>query len=151
MLGIVTRSTIRCKTMTNLVSPFTVANSAIHVTIAGFNNEPLKVRGKNNLLRAFKPRSYRHIVINSAGTLTSFAPNACYSMTDSDVYLNSGWYSPKGQEQEFPGSSSTLTPIYQYGTYTYSLDTSISHRKGSQESSIFFSYSVFNFMIFLAG
>ncbi|MDQ6866799.1 MAG: hypothetical protein M3044_23630 [Thermoproteota archaeon] len=82
------------KTMTNLVSPFTVANSAIYAP--GFNNEPLKVCGKNNLLRAFNPRSYRHTVINSVGSLTRLAPNAAYFMTGSEVYLNSGWLLPEG-------------------------------------------------------
>lgn len=115
--------------MTNLVSPFTVANSAIHVSIAGFNNEPLKVRGKNNLLRAFKPRSYRHTVINSAGTLTSFASNAAYSMTDSDVYLNSGWLLPGRTRTRISWIFKYTPTIYQYGTYTYTQDASISHRK----------------------
>jgi hypothetical protein len=65
----------------------------------GFNNEPLKVPAKNNLVRAPNPRSYLYTAINSAGTLTRFTPNAAYSITGSEVYLNSGWLLPPRKDK----------------------------------------------------
>jgi len=49
-----------------------------------------------------------------------FAPNAAYSITGSEVYLNSGWVLPKGQEQGFPGSPNMHALAFQKaGTYNY--------------------------------
>jgi plastocyanin len=41
-------------------------------------------------------------------------------MNGSEKYVNSGWLLPKGQEQDFPGSSNTFTVTFQKaGTYNY--------------------------------
>jgi plastocyanin len=112
------------KTMTNVVGPFAVPNSTEFVALPpGSNNEALKVPGKNNVVIAFNARSFVPTVIDSSGTAKEFAPNAVYSVTGTEKYINSGWLLPKGQEQGFPGASNTFTLTFQRpGTYNYSCE-----------------------------
>ena len=110
------------KTMTDIVSPFAVPNSTQFAAIpANSNNEPLKVPGKNNVVIAVNARSFVPTVIDSQGSVKHFAPpNAAYTMNGSEKYVNSGWLLPKGQEQYFPGSSTSFTVTFQKaGTYKY--------------------------------
>jgi plastocyanin len=55
------------------------------------------------------------------GSVKHFAPpNAAYTMNGSEKYVNSGWLLPKGQEQVFPGSSTSFTVTFQKaGTHSY--------------------------------
>ena len=47
-------------------------------------------------------------------------PNAAYTMNGNEKYVNSGWLVPKGQEQLYPGASTTFTVRFQKaGTYSY--------------------------------
>ena len=112
------------KTMTNVVGPFAVSNSTEFVALPpGSNNEALKVPGKNNVVIAFNARSFVPTVIDSSGTAKEFAPNAVYSVTGTEKYINSGWLLPKGQEQGFPGASNIFTLTFQRpGTYNYSCE-----------------------------
>ena len=110
------------KTTTNIVSPFALANSAQLSPIPpNSNSEPLKVPGKNNVIVAVNARSFVPTVIDSQGNVKHFAPpNASYIMNGSEKYVNSGWLLPKGQEQYFPGSSTSFTLTFQKaGTYNY--------------------------------
>ena len=110
------------KTMTDIVSPFAVPNSTQFAAIPpNSNSEPLKVPGKNNVLVAVNARSFVPTVIDSQGNVKHFAPpNAAYTMNGSEKYVNSGWLLPKGQEQYFPGSSTSFTVTFQKaGTYNY--------------------------------
>lgn len=110
------------KTTTGIVSPFGVPNSTQFAAIPpNSNNEPLKVPGQNNVVIAVNARSFIPTVIDSQGSVKQFAPpNAAYIMDGSEKYVNSGWLLPKGQEQDFPGSSNTFTVTFQKaGTYHY--------------------------------
>ena len=110
------------KTTTGIVSPFGVPNSTQFAAIPpNSNNEPLKVPGQNNVVIAVNARSFIPTVIDSQGTVKHFAPpNAAYTMNGSEKYVNSGWLVPKGQEQLYPGSSTSFTVTFQKaGTYHY--------------------------------
>ncbi|HET7284021.1 MAG TPA: plastocyanin/azurin family copper-binding protein [Nitrososphaeraceae archaeon] len=110
------------KTTTGIVSPFGVPNSTQFAAIPpNSNNEPLKVPGQNNVVIAVNARSFIPTVIDSQGTVKQFAPpNAAYTMNGSEKYVNSGWLVPKGQEQLYPGSSTSFTVTFQKaGTYHY--------------------------------
>ena len=110
------------KTTTGIVSPFGVPNSTQFAAIPpNSNNEPLKVPGQNNVVIAVNARSFIPTVIDPQGTVKHFAPpNAAYTMNGSEKYVNSGWLVPKGQEQLYPGSSTSFTVTFQKaGTYHY--------------------------------
>ena len=110
------------KTTTGIVSPFGVPNSTQLTAIPpNSNNEPLKVPGQNNVVIAVNARSFIPTVIDSQGSVKQFAPpNAAYTMNGSEKYVNSGWLVPKGQEQLYPGSSTSFTVTFQKaGTYHY--------------------------------
>jgi plastocyanin len=58
-------------------------------------------------------------VIDSQGNVKHSPPNTSYTMNRSEKYVNSGLL-PKGQEQDFPGSSKTFIVTFQKaGTYNY--------------------------------
>lgn len=109
-------------TMTNIVSPFVVPNSTQFTAIPpNSNNEPLKVPEENNVVIAVNSRSFVPTVIDSQGDVKHYAPpTPSYIMTGTEKYVNSGWLLPKGQEQAFPGSSTSFTVTFQKpGTYNY--------------------------------
>jgi plastocyanin len=110
------------KTATDIVSPFAVPNSTQFSAIPpGSNSEPLKVPGQNNVIIAVNARSFVPTIIGSQGNVTHLPPpNAVYTMTGDEKYVNSGWLVPKGQEKAFPGSSNTFKVTFQKaGTYNY--------------------------------
>lgn len=110
------------KTATNIVSPFGVPNSTQFTAIPpSSNNEPFKVPGQYNVVIAVNARSFVPTVIDSQGNVKHFAPpNAAYTMDGTGKYVNSGWLVPKGQEQLYPGSSTSFTVTFQKaGTYHY--------------------------------
>ena len=110
------------KTATDIVSPFAVPNSTQFTSVpAGSNSQPLRPPGQSNVVIAINARSYIPTVIDSQGSVKQFAPpNAAYTMTGNEKYVNSGWLVPKGQEQVFPGASTSFTVTFQKaGTYHY--------------------------------
>ena len=110
------------KTATDIVSPFTVPNSTQLTAIPpNSNNEPLRPPGQNNVVITINARSFIPTVIDSQGNAKHFAPpNSAYTMTGTEKYINSGWLLPKGQQQAFPGSSTSFTVTFQKaGTYNY--------------------------------
>jgi plastocyanin len=110
------------KTATDIISPFAVPKSAQLTAIPpNSNNEPLKVPGQNNTVLVANARSFIPTVIDSQGNVKQFAPpSASYTMTGNEKYVNSGWLVPKGQEQAFPGASTSFTITFQKaGTYSY--------------------------------
>ena len=109
------------KTMTGVVSPLAVPNSTQFTPIPpGSNNQPVMMPGKSIVI-ALNARSYIPTVIDSQGNVQMFAPpNAKYTFSGSEKYVNSGWLLPKGHEQEYPGSGNTFTVTFQKaGTYGY--------------------------------
>ncbi|MDP9287256.1 MAG: hypothetical protein M3P08_03560 [Thermoproteota archaeon] len=110
------------KTATDIVSPFGVPNSTqFSSNPPGSNNEPLKAPGPGNVVVAVNARSYIPTVIDSQGNVKHLPPpTAGYTVIGSEKYVNSGWLLPKGQQQGFPGSSTTFTVTFQKaGTYNY--------------------------------
>jgi plastocyanin len=110
------------KTATGIVSPFAVPNSTQLTAIPpNSNSEPFGPPSQNNVVIAVNARSYIPTVIDSQESVKHFAPpNAAYTMTGSEKYVNSGWLVPKGQEQFYPGSSTSFTVTFQKaGTYSY--------------------------------
>jgi plastocyanin len=79
------------------------------------------VPGQSNVVLVANARSFIPTVIDSQGNVKQFAPpNAAYTMTGNEKYVNSGWLVPKGQEQTFPGASTSFTVTFQKaGTYHY--------------------------------
>ena len=88
------------KTMTGVVSPTAVPNSTQFTPIPpGSNNQPVMMPGKSVVI-AVNARTYTPTVIDSQGNVKMFAPpNAKYTFSGSEKYVNSGWILPKGQEQ----------------------------------------------------
>jgi plastocyanin len=110
------------KTATNIVSPFAVPNSTQFTSIpSNSNSQPLRPAAQNDVVIAVNARSYIPTVIGSQGSVKQFTPpNASYTMTGNEKYVNSGWLVPKGQEQLYPGASNTFTITFQKaGTYHY--------------------------------
>jgi plastocyanin len=108
-------------TMTGVVSPLAVPNSTQFTPLPpGSNNQPAMVPGKNIVI-ALNARVYRPTVIDSQGNVKMFAPpDANYTMTGTEKYVNSGWFLPKGQEKQYPGSGNTFTVTFEKpGTYKY--------------------------------
>jgi plastocyanin len=109
------------KTMTGVVSPLAVPNSTQFTPIPpGSNNQPVMMPGKSIVI-TLNARSFIPTVIDSQGNVQMFAPpNAKYTFSGSEKYINSGWLLPKGHEQEYPGSGNTFTVTFQKaGTYGY--------------------------------
>jgi plastocyanin len=109
------------KSMAGVVSPLAVPNSTQFTPIPpGSNNQPVMMPGKSIVI-ALNARSYAPTVIDSQGNVKMFAPpNAKYTLSGSEKYVNSGWLLPKGQEQLYPGSGNTFAVTFQKaGTYNY--------------------------------
>ena len=110
------------KTATGIVSPFGVPSSTQFAAIPpNSNNEALRPPSQNDIVIAVNARSYIPTVIDSQGSVKHFAPPiSSYTMTGTEKYVNSGWLLPKGQQQDYPGSSTSFTVTFQKtGTYNY--------------------------------
>jgi plastocyanin len=110
------------KTATDIISPFAVPNSTRLVAIPpNSNNAPLTLPGQKNAVLVANARSFIPTVIDSQENVKQFTPpDAAYAMTGTEKYVNSGWLVPKGQEQAFPGASTSFTVTFQKaGTYSY--------------------------------
>lgn len=110
-------------TLSGVVSPLAVSNTTKFTPLPpGSNNAPILLPGKNgtNTIIAINARTFNPTVIDSAGSVKSLNPNAHYTMTGTEKYVNSGWFLPKGQEQAFPGSGNTFTVTFEKpGIYKY--------------------------------
>jgi hypothetical protein len=47
-----------------------------------------------NTIVAINARTYEPVVIDTQGNVTFMKPNANYSMTGTEKYINSGWFLP---------------------------------------------------------
>ena len=110
-------------TMAGIVSPLGVSNTTeFTVNPPGSNNEPILIPGENgmNTLIAVNARTFNPTIIDSQGAVQFMNPNANYTMTGDEKYINSGWFLPKGQEVLFPGSGNTFSITFEKaGTYGY--------------------------------
>lgn len=110
-------------TMTGVVSPLGVSNTTEFIVLPpGSNNEPILIPDENgtNTLIALNARTFNPVTIDSEGIVNFMNPNANYTMTGEEKYVNSGWILPKGFEGEFPGSGNTFGMTFgKPGTYGY--------------------------------
>ena len=121
--------------MAGVVSPLSVSNTTKFIPLPpGSNNQAVLLPGNNNsnnndnknnknatnTLIGINARVYNPVVIDSSDTVKFMNPNESYNMSGTEKYVNSGWFLPKGQEQEFPGSGNTFTVTFEKpGTYDY--------------------------------
>jgi plastocyanin len=110
-------------TMAGIVSPLGVSNTTeFIVNPPGSNNEPLLIPGENGMktLIAINARTFNPTVIDSQGAVQFMNPNANYTITGDEKYVNSGWFLPNGLEGLFPGSGNTFSVTFEEpGTYEY--------------------------------
>ena len=111
------------KTMTGFAMPFGVTSSAQFMSIPpNSNSEPVSIPGKEatKTIVAINSRVYNPAVIDSANNVKTLGPNATYVFNGNEKYVNSGFILPKGQDKDYPGSSSTFTVTFQNpGIYRY--------------------------------
>jgi plastocyanin len=109
------------KTMTTSDTPFAVPSSTNFMSLPpGANSQPTTIPGKNgiNTVVASNARVYSPAIVDSTGKARIFSPNANFTLTGNETYVNSGWLAPKGSP--FPGSSDTFTMTFQKAeTYNY--------------------------------
>ena len=110
-------------TMAGVVSPLFVSNTTTFASSPpNSNNEPVVLPGPNgtNTLIALNARTFNPVAIDSSGNVEFMNPNANYTMDGTEKYVNSGWFLPKGMEQQFPGAGNTFTITFEKpGTYNY--------------------------------
>jgi plastocyanin len=110
-------------TMAGVVSPLSVSNTTTFSALPpNSNNEPIIIPGQDgtNTITAVNARTFNPAVIDSSGNVEFMNPNANYTMDGTEKYVNSGWFLPKGMEQEYPGAGNTFTVTFEKpGTYNY--------------------------------
>jgi plastocyanin len=110
-------------TIAGVVSPLLVANTTKFTSLPpGSNNEALLIpdKGGMNTLIGINARTYNPVAIDSSGSVKYMSPNANYSMTGTEKYINSGWFLPNGLEKQYPGSGNIFTVKFEkQGTYDY--------------------------------
>jgi len=110
-------------TMAGVESPLAVSNETEFGALPpGSNNEPILIPGEDgmNTLIAINARTFNPVAIDSEGAVQFMNPNANYTMTGEEKYVNSGWILPKGSEEEYPGAGNTFTVTFENpGTYGY--------------------------------
>ena len=110
-------------TLSGVVSPLAVSNSTKFIPLPpGSNNAPILLPDKDgtNIIIAINARTFTPTVVDSIGNAKSFSPNAHYTFTGTEKFVNSGWLLSKGHEQEFPGSGNIFTVTFEKpGTYKY--------------------------------
>ncbi|VFJ13277.1 plastocyanin/azurin family copper-binding protein [Candidatus Nitrosocosmicus franklandus] len=106
-----------------VVSPLSVSNTTTFTALPpGSNNEPIIIPGEDSLntIVAVNARTFNPVVINSSENVNFMAPNANYTLTGTEKYVNSGWFLPNGFEQEYPGTGNTFSVTFtNSGTYHY--------------------------------
>jgi len=110
-------------TFADFAVPFVIENqTSFSPAVPNSNAEPIVMPGPEgkNIIVALNNRSFMPTVIDSTGKATYLPPNANYTITGTEKYVNSGWIWPKGLSP--PG----LAPIDSFsvtfdkeGTYNY--------------------------------
>jgi plastocyanin len=110
----------------NFESPFLIANGT-DLTPANpdeQNTEPLIIPGQNDtankVVVAANARSTNPVVIDAQNNVKYLQPNANYTMTGDELYVNSGWMWPEGQAPPgAPPIKSFSITFEKAGTYDY--------------------------------
>ena len=110
-------------TMAGVEGPVGVSNTTeFMANPPGSNNEPILIPGENgmNTVIAINARTFNPTVIDSEGMVQFMNPNANYTMTGDERYVNSGWFLPASLEGLYPGSGNTFSLTFEKpGTYEY--------------------------------
>lgn len=109
-------------TIAGIVSPLGVSNTTKFVALPpGSNNEPIIMPGEDgmNTIVAMNARTFNPVVIDSSNSVNFVTPNANYTMTGTEKYVNSGWFVPEGFEQEVPGAGNMLSMTFEKRSYHY--------------------------------
>ena len=88
----------------------------------GSNNEPIIIPGEDgmNTIIAMNARTFNPVAIDSSDKINFMSPNANYTMTGTEKYVNSEWFVPEGYEQEYPGAGNTFSMTFEKpGAYSY--------------------------------
>lgn len=106
-----------------VVAPLGVSNTTEFTALPpGSNNEPIIVPGEDgmNTIIAVNARTFNPVVIDSSENVNFMTPNANYTLTGTEKYVNSGWFLPNGFEQEYPGTGNTFSITFENpGSYNY--------------------------------
>lgn len=106
-----------------IAAPFVVENqTSFSPVVPNSNAEPMVMPGPEgkSIIVALNNRSIMPTVIDSTGNATYLPPNANYTITGTEKYVNSGWIWPKGQsEPGLPAIDSFSVTFSKEGTYNY--------------------------------
>lgn len=106
-----------------VVSPMGVSNTTqFNPLPPASNNEPILIPGENgmNTIVVVNARTFNPVVIDSTENVNYISPNANYTLTGTEKYVNSGWFLPNGFEQEYPGAGNTFSVTFENpGSYNY--------------------------------
>ena len=112
-------------TFADFAAPFVIDNkTAVISAVPNANAEPVVMPGEKNgtntVIVALNNRSFMPTVIDSEGKVTYLSPNANYTVTGTEKYINSGWMWPKGQSPSgLPPIDSISLTFSKAGTYDY--------------------------------
>ena len=85
------------------------------------NSQPIVIPGNNrgmNTVILVNGRVFNPTLIDSSGNVNLSAPNADFTISGNEQYVNSGWLLPKGNLP--PGTSNTFSVTFEKdGTYNY--------------------------------
>ncbi len=108
--------------MSEIDAPFIVNNSTAITSLAPGNSQPLVFAGPGNttVMVGANARAYSPTVIASDGSVMALPPNANYTMTGTEQYVNSGFIWPKGLSPPGLAPIDTFTVKFEKaGTYNY--------------------------------
>lgn len=110
-------------TFADFAAPFIIENkTSFSPAVPNSNAEPIVMPGPGgkNIIVALNNRSFTPTVVDSAGNVIYIPPNANYTITGTEKYVNSGWMWPKGQSPPgLPPIDSFNVTFNKEGTYSY--------------------------------
>ena len=110
-------------TFADFVAPFIMENQTeLTPAVPNSNSEPIVMPGPNGktVILALNNRSFMPTVIDSKGNVTYLPPNAEYTITGTEKYVNSGWIWPQGLSPPgIPPIDSFSVTFSKEGTYNY--------------------------------
>jgi plastocyanin len=110
------------KTMTYRDAPFGVPTPTKFMPLPpSSNSQPIVIPGNNrgmNTVILVNGRVFNPTLIDYSGNVKLSAPNADFTISGKEQYVNSGWLLPKGNLP--PGTSNTFSVTFEKaGTYNY--------------------------------
>jgi len=110
------------KTMTYRDAPFSVPTPTKFMSLPpSSNSQPIVIPGSSkgmNTVLLVNGRVFNPTLIDSPGNVKLSAPNAKFTISGNEQYVNSGWLLPKGNLP--PGTSNTFSVTFEKaGTYDY--------------------------------